>query len=58
VKRSEINQIMRDAVSFFASHNFLLPPFAYWTLAEWQTKGDEVREILDRELGYHRLRLG
>ena len=52
MKRSEINQIMRDAASFFASHNFLLPPFAYWTPAEWRTKGDEVREIVDRELGW------
>jgi len=52
MKRSAINQIMRDGVAFLQSHGFLLPRFAYWGPAEWATKGQEVREILDREYGW------
>ena len=52
MKRSEINAIMRDAVAFAQSHQFYLPPFAFWTPADWATKGAEVREIVDRQLGW------
>ena len=52
MKRSEINAIMRDADAFMRQQGFHLPPFAYWTLNEWATKGEEVREILDRQLGW------
>jgi D-lyxose ketol-isomerase len=52
VKRSEINAIMRDAGAFVRQQGFHLPPFAYWTLKEWATKGEEVREIIDRQLGW------
>jgi hypothetical protein len=52
MKRSEINAIMRDADAFMKSHGFLLPPFAYWSPADWETKGFEVREIVDRQLGW------
>jgi D-lyxose ketol-isomerase len=52
MKRSEINAIMRDAEAFVRRQGFYLPPFAYWTLKEWATKGDEVREIIDRQLGW------
>ena len=52
MKRSEINAIMRDADAFMRRQGFHLPPFAYWTLNEWATKGEEVREIVDRQLGW------
>lgn len=52
MKRSEINAIMRDADAFIRASGFCLPPFAYWTPAEWATKGDEVREIVECELGW------
>jgi D-lyxose ketol-isomerase len=52
VKRSDINAIMRDADAFVRQQGFHLPPFAYWTPKEWATKGEEVREIVDRELGW------
>ncbi len=52
MKRSEINAIMRDAEAFVRRQGFYLPPFAYWTLNEWATKGEEVREIIDRQLGW------
>jgi len=52
VKRSEINAIMRDADAFIRGRGFYLPPFAYWTPEDWATKGEEVREIVDHQLGW------
>lgn len=52
MKRSEINAIMRDADAFIRLSGFQLPPFAYWTPADWKTKGLETREIVERQLGW------
>jgi D-lyxose ketol-isomerase len=52
MKRSEINNIMRQADAFMREHGFHLPPFAYWTPDTWATKGPEVSEIVDRQLGW------
>jgi len=52
MKRSEINSIMRDADAFIRLRGFQLPPFAYWTPADWETKGPETREIVERQLGW------
>jgi D-lyxose ketol-isomerase len=52
MKRSEINRILRSADEFIQQRGFYLPPFAYWTPAEWKTKGEEVREIVDNRLGW------
>jgi D-lyxose ketol-isomerase len=52
MKRSEINQIIRDAEQFIASQGFHLPPFARWTANDWQSKGTEINEILENQLGW------
>jgi D-lyxose ketol-isomerase len=52
VKRSEINGIMRGAALFVRKRGFYLPPFAYWNPAEWKRKGEEAREIVERQLGW------
>lgn len=52
MKRSEINAIMREADAFMKTHGFHLPPFAYWTPEDWRGKGEEVREIVDNQLGW------
>ncbi len=52
MKRSEINAIMGDANEFLAQHQFYLPPFAYWRPEEWARRGEEVREIVERRLGW------
>src|SRR5512137_281463 len=52
MKRSEINAIIREADDFIRAHGFHLPPFAHWTPDEWKAKGPEVREIVDRKLGW------
>lgn len=51
MKRSEINAIMRDAGEFIRQRGFYLPPFAYWTPAEWAAR-DSVREIVENQMGW------
>jgi len=52
MKRSELNQIMKDAVQFIDEMNFKLPPFVFWSAEEWKTKGHEYDEIRDNMLGW------
>lgn len=52
MKRSEINAIIHDADQFLKERRFYLPPFAYWSPEAWQAKGEEVAEIVDRQLGW------
>ena len=52
MKRSELNKIIDDAVEFCKKMNFLLPPFAYWTLADWKTHASDSQEILDNQMGW------
>jgi D-lyxose ketol-isomerase len=52
MKRSEINAILHDVDAFLRLSGFLLPPFAGWTLEDWQSKREVAREILDCRLGW------
>lgn len=38
MKRSEVNEIIRDAEDMIASYRFLLPPFASWEPARWRSE--------------------
>jgi len=52
MKRSEVNALIESAKSLLHSHEMTLPPFAYWTEAEWQAKGHECEEIRECMLGW------
>ena len=52
MKRSEINAIMRDASDFIRRRGFYLPPFANWTPADWASKADSAREIVESQMGW------
>jgi D-lyxose ketol-isomerase len=52
MKRSQINQIMRDVLAFCERHHFHLPPFAFWSPADWQSKGPRCRWIVQQQLGW------
>ena len=52
MRRSEINDLMQDAMDFMASHQFHLPPFAHWTTEQWRSAGPEVGEIVRNALGW------
>ena len=52
MKRSEINQLIREAKDFFKQMHFYLPPWAYWMPEDWAGKHDEVLEIIENGMGW------
>jgi len=52
MKRSEINQLIRDSIAFFGEMNFRLPPWAYWKTGDWKGKYNTCSEIVDNMLGW------
>jgi len=50
--RSEIDAIIDNAMAFMSRHRFALPPFAFWSPAQWASKGREADEIRDCMLGW------
>src|SRR3984957_3229257 len=52
MKRSQINALIDDAIALLREHQVRLPRFAYWTPAEWNTKGAECDEIRQCKLGW------
>ena len=52
MKRSEINQVIREMEQLIKEHGFEIPPFCKWTPEEWQEKGAEYQEIRDNMLGW------
>jgi D-lyxose ketol-isomerase len=52
VKRSEINRLLTETKALLDDHQLSLPPFAYWTPADWASKGAECDEIRECQLGW------
>ena len=52
MKRSKINQIIKDMEALYRKEGFHLPPFADWTPQDWENKGHEFDEIRDNMLGW------
>ncbi len=52
MKRSELNEIIKNAIEFMDSKNIPMPPFAYWKKDDWSKAGAEYREIVDNMLGW------
>jgi D-lyxose ketol-isomerase len=52
MKRSEINQIMKNAKAFMAEKQFILPPWAYWSVEDWQKSRQGASEITENMLGW------
>jgi D-lyxose ketol-isomerase len=50
--RSEINAAIDYAKATLREHRITLPPFGFWTPAEWAGKGDEYDEIRTCRLGW------
>ena len=45
MERSTVNKTIEAAKEAFTSIGFTLPPFAFWTVEDWQSKGPECDEI-------------
>jgi hypothetical protein len=52
MKRSEINRAVHDAKQLLEKHRVFLPPFGHWTLADWQSKGQQIAVIKEIMLGW------
>ena len=52
MKRSEVNQIIKNADEFIRSFGFKLPPFAYWSVEEFKARRSEIDGIIDAGLGW------
>ena len=53
MKRSLINQVIREAEELMAKHSFLLPPFGKYTLEDWKNcDKSRYQEIFDLGLGW------
>lgn len=52
MKRSEINQVIKDMEKLAEKHRYELPPFVKWKAADWAKAGHEYDEIRDNKLGW------
>lgn len=52
MKRSEINQRIKEMEALINREGFKLPPFFSFTPQEWESKGHEYDEIRDNMLGW------
>jgi len=52
MKRSEVNELLRQSKDFLKKNNFNLPPFAFWSVEDWKSKGEECFEIKTNKLGW------
>jgi D-lyxose ketol-isomerase len=52
MRRSKVNEIMREADAFIRSFGFILPPFAYWRPEEMRARRAEIGGIVDARLGW------
>ena len=52
MKRSEINQILKNAKAFLEERKFFLPPWAYWGVSDWKKNKDSAAEVINNMLGW------
>lgn len=52
MKRSEINNLQKEAVLFFKKQNFSLPKWACWSQKQWQERHTAATEIFEKKLGW------
>jgi D-lyxose ketol-isomerase len=52
MKRSTVNQIIREADDFIRSFGYLLPPFAYWPPTEMTARKQTIENIITSRLGW------
>lgn len=52
MKRSGVNEIIREGDAFIRSFGYILPPFAYWSPEEMKRRGAESAGVFDARLGW------
>lgn len=52
MKRSQVNDIMREADAFIRSFGYVLPPFAHWSPDEVRRRKDDIAPLIEARLGW------
>jgi len=52
MKRSDVNRLIDEAITFVESRGLGFPPFAKWRPEKWASLGEASREIVDNMLGW------
>jgi len=52
LKRSRVNEIMREADAFIRSFGYVLPPFAYWSAGDFKANASIAGNIINAGLGW------
>lgn len=52
MKRSEINQILKNAKAFMDEKQFCLPPWSSWSPDNWKKNKEDAAEIIENMLGW------
>lgn len=52
MKRSRVNQVIKDMENLCREHGFWLPPFASWTPEDWEKADHSCDEIRENKLGW------
>ncbi|MFC6490791.1 D-lyxose/D-mannose family sugar isomerase [Nitratireductor sp. GCM10026969] len=52
MKRSRVNNILREGADFIRSFGYVLPPFADWTPADMKTRRSKIGGIVHARLGW------
>ena len=52
MRRSDINQLIREAEEFFEQFQFKLPPWAHWDLARWRREARRAQAVRELYLGW------
>ena len=52
MKRSRINNILREGEEMIKSHGFVLPPFANWTPETFKAKKEVAGHVIDARCGW------
>ncbi len=52
MRRSKVNEILREGEAFIRSFGYVLPPFADWTPDEMQHRRGDIDGIVDARLGW------
>jgi D-lyxose ketol-isomerase len=52
MKRSRVNEIIREADAFIGSFGYVLPPFAEWSPDEMKARRGEIGAIVERRMGW------
>src|SRR3954465_6518844 len=52
MKRSTVNDIIRDADAFIRSFGYIMPPFAYWSPEEMKARQADSAAVFSSRLGW------